>query len=82
MGLLPFPGRCAASARSRASSTRYGDALQIRGPCFQKKRMGPGSAKQRYALHRARDTGLAEGAEAIAEQIEPTWRADFGFASR
>ena len=30
----PFPGRCAApQARSRASSTRYGGALQSRGPC-------------------------------------------------
>ena len=45
------------------------------------KSVGPGSAKQRHALHRARDTGLAEGAEAVAEEIESAWRPDFGFAS-
>ena len=43
--------------------------------------MGPGSATHCFAVYRARDMGLrsaAECADAIAEEIEPARRADFG----
>jgi hypothetical protein len=60
------PGCCAApSARLRASSTRYGGALLIRGPLCTPHRLGPGSAVHRdrtmlriavRTLHRVRDT--------------------------
>src|SRR4029079_11436031 len=54
---LSCPGRSAApQARLRASSTRYGGALLSRGPFYSERVVGPGSAKQRCALHRVRDT--------------------------
>ena len=55
------PARGAApQARLRASSTRYGAALQMRDPGFLKLgNRGPGSAAHHFAalmLRRARDT--------------------------
>ena len=44
----------APSARLRASATRYGGALRIRGPVD--RGVGPGSALHRFTLQRVRDT--------------------------
>jgi hypothetical protein len=54
-GLVPRMLRSAISAFTRVFDA-LGGALLIRGPCSAIGIMGPGSAEQRFTLHRVRDT--------------------------
>src|SRR5712671_5855534 len=70
------PGCCAApSARLRASSTRYGGALLIRGPSWTPYHLGPGSAVHRE--ERCTASGTREALlHTLAIRGYPRWAED------